>query len=72
MPGPHRGPLYAGPLLPVRCDELPDAVRRWERTDAVRKYGVQPDALLGIAELLTRIAREARANNEQMYCKVSL
>jgi hypothetical protein len=59
-------------LASVDDAELSDIATRWGRTDAVREFGAEPDVLLALVERLVRFAREARANDEQLYCWTSL
>jgi hypothetical protein len=55
-------------LAGVDDAELPDIAARWGRT-----FGVEPEALLlDTVEHLVRFAREARSNDEQLYCWISL
>ncbi|MGV9351198.1 hypothetical protein ACWDSD_42075 [Streptomyces spiralis] len=59
-------------LAGVHDAELPEVAARWGRSDAVRTFGAQADVLLNLVERLTRFAREARANDEHLYCLTSL
>jgi hypothetical protein len=59
-------------LAGVGDAELSDIAARWGRTDAVGRFGAEPDVLRDIVERLVRFAREARRDDEQLYCWVSL
>ncbi|MEU8121778.1 hypothetical protein AB0C21_23985 [Spirillospora sp. NPDC049024] len=59
-------------LAGVHDTEIPEVAARWGRSEAVRKYEAQADVLLNLVERLTRFAREARENDERLYCLTSL
>ncbi|WP_200842306.1 hypothetical protein [Actinomadura sp. K4S16] len=59
-------------LAGVHDTEIPEVAARWGRSEAVRKYEAQADVLLNLVERLRRFAREARENDERLYCLTSL
>lgn len=59
-------------LASVGDAELSDVAIRWGSIPAVRKRSVTPDVVLDLVERLVRFAREARTNDERLYCWVSL